>query len=310
MLALLLTFNQVAIIYGEKFRRPTMKRIVAPVVFVTLMLTSLAMMLAPAAEAQSETIIFTASMAATNEVAPVVVHPTELGANGTSTVTLRVTRSGGVITAASSDFTWNVAGFPISPVSQMILAHIHQGAAGVNGPIVVDSGLNPTVPIPITGGVASVTRTNLATTNAIAQAIIDNPAGFYFNVHTALSPGGALRGQLVRQQQGQPTLGAPTLSQWGAILMTLLFIAAATFFLLGRARATAIAGVESSNAATEPASAIDWKLLAKVAIAVEVIIGVTLLALSANAVDTIGALTSGLVVAFILHLFIGNARRR
>lgn len=287
-----------------------MKRIVAPVVFVTLMAVSLAMMLAPSAEAQSEIIIFTASMTASQETAPVVVHPTELGANGTSTVTLRVTRSGGVITAASSDFTWNVAGFPVSPVSQMILAHIHQGAAGVNGPIVVDSGLNPTVPIPITGGVATVTRTNLATSTTIAQAIIDNPAGFYFNVHTALSPGGALRGQLVRQQQGQPALGAPTLSQWGAILMTLLFIAAATFFLLGRARSTAFAGAESGSTAAEPARAVDWKLLAKVVVVVEIIIGITLLALSANAVDTLGSLTSGLVVAFILHLFIGNARRR
>jgi hypothetical protein len=33
----------------------------------------------------------------------------------------------------------------------------------------------------------------------LAQQIIDNPAGYYFNVHTALNPGGAVRGQLVRQ---------------------------------------------------------------------------------------------------------------
>jgi hypothetical protein len=31
-----------------------------------------------------------------------------------------------------------------------------------------------------------------------AAGIIANPAGFYFNVHTALNPGGAVRGQLSR----------------------------------------------------------------------------------------------------------------
>jgi hypothetical protein len=34
---------------------------------------------------------------------------------------------------------------------------------------------------------------------ANAQAIVANPAGFYFNVHTPVNPGGAARGQLARQ---------------------------------------------------------------------------------------------------------------
>jgi hypothetical protein len=34
---------------------------------------------------------------------------------------------------------------------------------------------------------------------ADAQAIISNPSGYYFNIHTALTPGGAIRGQLVKQ---------------------------------------------------------------------------------------------------------------
>jgi hypothetical protein len=32
------------------------------------------------------------------------------------------------------------------------------------------------------------------------QALVNNPAGHYFNVHTQLNPGGAIRGQLVRTQ--------------------------------------------------------------------------------------------------------------
>jgi hypothetical protein len=31
------------------------------------------------------------------------------------------------------------------------------------------------------------------------NAIVANPAGFYFNVHTTLNPGGAVRGQLSAQ---------------------------------------------------------------------------------------------------------------
>ena len=34
---------------------------------------------------------------------------------------------------------------------------------------------------------------------ATLQSIIDNPAGFYFNVHSSTNPGGVARGQLVKQ---------------------------------------------------------------------------------------------------------------
>jgi hypothetical protein len=32
---------------------------------------------------------------------------------------------------------------------------------------------------------------------ATINSIVANPAGFYFNVHTTLNPGGVVRGQLV-----------------------------------------------------------------------------------------------------------------
>jgi CHRD domain len=68
-----------------------------------------------------------------------------------------------------------------------VAAHIHRGAAGTNGPVVVP--FNP----PAANGTSS------GCTNATA-ALIDeitaNPAGFYVNVHTREHPGGAIRAQL------------------------------------------------------------------------------------------------------------------
>ena len=91
--------------------------------------------------------------------------------------------------------------------------------------------------------------------------------------------------------------------------MTLLFIAAATFFLIGRGKSTmATAGSQDLNVSS-PVS-IDWKLLAMTVLAVEIITGVILLIVRADAVDTIGSLAAGLIVAFILQMFIANSRRQ
>jgi hypothetical protein len=66
-------------------------------------------------------------------------------------------------------------------------AHIHIGAAGINGAIVV-----PLTP-PGAGGTSSGCAT---TSRTLVSAILDNPAGYYANVHTTDFPLGAIRGQL------------------------------------------------------------------------------------------------------------------
>lgn len=66
-------------------------------------------------------------------------------------------------------------------------AHIHQGAAGTNGDIVV--ALKAPNARGKSVGCANSTRTLVA-------AILDNPGGYYANVHTTDYPAGALRGQL------------------------------------------------------------------------------------------------------------------
>jgi hypothetical protein len=69
-------------------------------------------------------------------------------------------------------------------------AHIHQGPAGSNGPVVV----------PFTGFPVGVTsgsyQNTLSVTSALAAQIASNPSGFYVNIHTTTFPGGEIRGQL------------------------------------------------------------------------------------------------------------------
>jgi hypothetical protein len=107
----------------------------------------------------------------------------------------------------------------------------------------------------------------------------------------------------------------PTLSEWGAILMALLLIAAGSFALTGYGKAAlslaaAAPSTPFTGAERGPGRGIDWKLLARTAMCVEAAIALALIVLSANSVDILGALISGLVFSFILHLLIGGARRR
>ena len=78
------------------------------------------------------------------------------------------------------------------------IAHIHTGAVGVAGPILVNTTTNPGEVV-LTNGAGSFSRNGITLAAATAQSIIDSPAGFYFNVHTTLNPGGVMRGQLVKQ---------------------------------------------------------------------------------------------------------------
>jgi hypothetical protein len=66
-------------------------------------------------------------------------------------------------------------------------AHIHVGAAGENGRVVVP--LNPPDASGVSSGCAEVSR-------ELASAIIRDPEGYYVNVHTEDFPNGAIRGQL------------------------------------------------------------------------------------------------------------------
>jgi CHRD domain len=141
-------------------------------------------------------IVFTATLSAGNEVP--AISNAESGAAGTATITFNVPRdSSGNITG---DGTWNVQAVISGVTSGAIQrAHIHNGPAGANANVYVDTGLTPANQIALNNGGGTINFTGVAIDQAHAQAVVANPAGHYFNMHTSLNPGGALRGQLARQ---------------------------------------------------------------------------------------------------------------
>ncbi|HEY5877535.1 MAG TPA: CHRD domain-containing protein [Nakamurella sp.] len=77
----------------------------------------------------------------------------------------------------------------VTGIAPATAAHIHVGAAGAAGPVVV--GLNPPPTTGASSGCVSADR-------AVIRAILVDPASYYVNVHNAQFPAGALRGQLGR----------------------------------------------------------------------------------------------------------------
>jgi hypothetical protein len=79
---------------------------------------------------------------------------------------------------------WEISVSNIAPANA---AHIHAGAAGVNGPILVP--LSP----PTNGSSSGCTE---GVDRALIKDIIQHPDQYYVNVHNAEFPAGAIRGQL------------------------------------------------------------------------------------------------------------------
>jgi hypothetical protein len=75
----------------------------------------------------------------------------------------------------------------VSDIAPATAAHIHVGAAGLAGPVVV--GL---VPPPTSGSSSGCVSAD----GELLLNIIQDPSGYYVNVHNATHPAGAVRGQL------------------------------------------------------------------------------------------------------------------
>ncbi len=108
--------------------------------------------------------------------------------SGTATLT---------IDDATNSISWSITTSNIT--LPIFLDHIHQGAAGVNGPIVIDFSAQ------LVGG--PIIDPDVAN-------VLANPAGFYVNVHTNDFQAGAIRGNI--PEPGTATLLAGGLALLGA----------------------------------------------------------------------------------------------
>jgi hypothetical protein len=131
--------------------------------------------------------IFTATLSPTNEVPP--VGNAEGSGRGAAQITIE---------GSQATFYFQLTGFPAD--TRVVGAHIHSAVQGVNGSIVVNTGISATSPVVLSGGTAEFTVRGIAVDPALLQSIVNNPPAFYFNVHSPLNPGGFARGQLVRIQ--------------------------------------------------------------------------------------------------------------
>lgn len=127
--------------------------------------------------------VFKATLSPANEVPP-ITSP-EASCAGEATVTFAST---------SAKFDVVIRGCPASTVIN--IGHIHEGAAGANGPVVINTGLTAGE-LTLSGGGATFSKTATAEA-ALITRIMANPAGFYVNFHSAAHGGGVIRGQLTK----------------------------------------------------------------------------------------------------------------
>jgi hypothetical protein len=133
----------------------------------------------------SNLVVFTVPLSALNEVPP--VSNAEATARGTAVITINKTTN-------MIDFEVSLNSFPDSSVVR--IAHIHGPApVGVNASILVDTTLAPGV-VALTNGAGTFRFPSIQATAAQVTQILGAPQNHYFNVHTVLNGGGAVRGQL------------------------------------------------------------------------------------------------------------------
>jgi hypothetical protein len=141
--------------------------------------------------ALSATPVFKLHLKPSQEVPPIK----DLKANAIGSVTFDVTRNAaGAITSGEVVFSFNYS-FP--GAVQVSGLHIHKGDKGANGGIEIGAALSAADSALDADGHGNVTSV-VTGDPAKLQAILDNPHGYYVNLHTTTPahPGGALRDQM------------------------------------------------------------------------------------------------------------------
>ena len=143
-------------------------------------------------------------MLTSNEVPPIA----GLDATGTGSFTVHTLRDAtGAATAAFATFDVNHQ-FPGTTTFTGL--HIHNGKAGENGPVTIDSGIRAPGTIVSESGSGNIQRgVTVSTTAALAavNSLLATPENHYINLHTTTNPGGAVRAQLANAPAGMPRVG-------------------------------------------------------------------------------------------------------
>ena len=124
--------------------------------------------------------LFAANLIGSSEVPPVVT-----AATGTAQVEHDPLTS-------TIDVTIMITGIQIGNITGF---HIHDGAAGVNGPVIVNLGMAGMVFQDIGGGTIQAVGTDIAFPPGSLTDL--QTLGLYVNIHTTTNPGGEIRGQLI-----------------------------------------------------------------------------------------------------------------
>jgi hypothetical protein len=119
-------------------------------------------------------------------------------ASGASLVRIHIRRSDtGEFMQAAVDFDTTLT---VVQEQNLVNMHIHRGAAGVGGPVVIDSVFGSPVPVEAGGTARIIRQFIVAADNAngieTIEALLANPEGYYVNVHSSAHPPGVARGQL------------------------------------------------------------------------------------------------------------------
>jgi uncharacterized protein (TIGR03437 family) len=142
-----------------------------------------------------EDVQFQVNMSPANEVPPI----TGLNATGPSVVHAFVMRGNdGSVKGGAVLYDVNYRNFP-APTTITGL-HIHQGAPGAAGGIVIQSGVDANAGKIVSdsgnGNIFKLFNVTKDTEVAALNGIVANPNGFYVNLHTTVNPGGAIRAPL------------------------------------------------------------------------------------------------------------------
>ena len=164
----------------------------------TLSVFALVLLLAPLTLSADtmQTVDLDARMSATEEVPPLA----GIDGSASAQVTLNIRRSDeGEMVSAFVTFTVNVNMQGQGDVT-LVGMHIHEAPLGVNGGIRIRSSLDfGGEPVVAIGGSARIwSQSEIVDSDGLATVgrLLDDPAGFYVNIHSESSRRGLLRGQL------------------------------------------------------------------------------------------------------------------